>query len=58
MERKVIKMIQEDKIVQNTLQRKMCVVVFGDKKKNLPNRAAGERDELIGAKEMITEVVE
>lgn len=53
----MIKIIKEkDQIVRDSVQRKMCVVVFGDKEKNLPNRAARKRSEMKRAKEIIVVV--
>ena len=45
METKVVKIIKEkEQIVRDTVQKKMCVMVFGDKEKHQPWREARERD--------------
>ena len=59
MAKKVVKIIKEkDNIVRDTVQKKMCVVIFGDKEKNIPNRVIREREELKRAKEILGKVME
>ncbi len=42
----MIKTIQEkSNLVRDMVQRKMCVVVFGVKEKNLPMKIAKEKEE-------------
>ncbi len=57
MEKQVIKITKEkSNLVRDMVQRKMCVVVFGVKEKNLPMKIARER-EVKRAQEIIIEVV-
>ncbi len=42
--------------MRETVQRKMCVMVFGIKEKNLPMKMAREKEEVKRAKEIIAEV--
>lgn len=58
MEKQVIKIIKEkSNLVRDTVQRKMCMVVFGVKEKNLPMKTAREK-EVKRTKEIIAEVAE
>ena len=57
--KKVVKIIKEkDNIVRDTVQKKMCVVIFGVKEKNIPNKVTREREELKRAKEILGKVME
>ena len=59
MEKDIVRIIkQKEKIIRNTVQKKMCVIVFGDKEKDIPLKATREREEVKRAKEIITAVVE
>ncbi len=42
--------------MRDTVQRKMCVVVFAVKEKNLPMKIARDKEEVKMAKEIIAEV--
>ncbi len=59
MAKKVVKIIKEkDNIVRHTVQKKMCLMVFGDKEKTISNKVLREREELQRAKEIIGKIVE
>ena len=59
MEKKVVRILKEkENIIRDTVQKKMCVIVFGDKEKDLPLKATRQREELKRAKEIIASVVE
>ncbi len=58
MAKKVVKIIKEkDNIVRDTVQKKMCLMVFGDKEKTISNKVLREREELQRAKEIIGKIV-
>ena len=59
MERNVVRIIKEkENIIRNTVQKKMCVIVFGDKEKDIPIKAIRQGEELKRAKEILSAVVE
>ena len=59
MEKQVVRVIkQKDKVVRDTVQKKMSVVVFGAKEKNLPMKTTREKEEMKMAKDIITKVAE
>ena len=59
MEKQVVRVIkQKDKVVRDTVQKKMSVVVFGVKEKNLPMKTTREKEEMKMAKDIITKVAE
>ena len=53
---KIIK--EKEKLVRDTVQKKMCVVMFGVQEKNQPLRTVREKDEMKRAKEIIAKVAE
>lgn len=59
IEKRVVQIIKEkDKLVRDTVQKKMCVVVFGAKEKNIPMKINREKEEVLRAKEIISQVAE